>query len=145
MNRAHLSNFGSIRKVSPRGAFGDRLPHRQRGMTTLGIIVLVIFIGLFAFAAMRLTPIYLNYLKVAGVIDGVFDEYDSQNPTRSELLISIRRRFGVESVDVITFKDVKITPVDGGYEVIAKYDHTSPFISNIYFTVKFDKRLIVRR
>jgi len=145
MNRAHPANLGSIRKASHRGAFGDRLAHRQRGMTTLGIIILVIFIGLFAFAAMRLTPIYLNYLKVAGVIDGVFDEYDSQNPTRSELLLSIRRRFGVESVDVITFKDVKISPVDGGYEVIAKYDHTSPFISNVYFTVKFDKRLVVRR
>jgi uncharacterized protein DUF4845 len=145
MNRAHPASPGSNRKAPRRGAFGDRLAHRQRGMTTLGLVILVIFIGLFAFAAMRLTPIYLNYLKVAGVINGVFDEYDSKNPTRPELLVSIRRRFGVESVDVIAAKDVKINPVDGGYEVIAKYDHTSPFISNIYFTVKFDKRLVVRR
>jgi uncharacterized protein DUF4845 len=145
MNRAHPASPGSNRKAPRRGAFGDRLVHRQRGMTTLGLIILVAFLGLFAFAAMRLTPIYLNYLKVAGVINGVFDEYDSKNPTRPELLVSIRRRFGVESVDVIAAKDVKINPVDGGYEVIAKYDHTSPFISNIYFTVKFDKRLVVRR
>jgi uncharacterized protein DUF4845 len=145
MNRAHPASPGSNRMAPRRGAFGDRLAHRQRGMTTLGLVILVIFIGLFAFAAMRLTPIYLNYLKVAGVIDGVFDEYDSKNPTRTELLVSIRRRFGVESVDVIAAKDVKINPVDGGYEVIARYDHTSPFISNIYFTVKFDKRLVVRR
>jgi Domain of unknown function (DUF4845) len=145
MNRAHPASPGSNRKAPRRGAFGDRLVHRQRGMTTLGLIILVAFLGLFAFAAMRLTPIYLNYLKVAGVINGVFDEYDSMNSTRNELLVSIRRRFGVESVDVITAKDVKINPVDGGYEVIARYDHTSPFISNIYFTVKFDKRLVVRR
>jgi uncharacterized protein DUF4845 len=145
MHQAHPASPGSNRKAPCRRAFGDRLAHRQRGMTTLGIVILVIFIGLFAFAAMRLTPIYLNYLKVAGVIDGVFDEYDSKSPTRPELLVSIRRRFGVESVDVIAAKDVKINAVDGGYEVIAKYDHTAPFISNIYFTVKFDKRLVVRR
>lgn len=145
MNRAHSANLGVIRRASRQGAFGDRLAHRQRGMTTLGIIILVSFIGLFAFATMRLTPIYLNYLKVAGVINGVYEEYDSQNPTRNELLVSIRRRFGVESVDVITFKDVKIKSVDGGFEVVAAYDHTAPFISNVYFTVKFDKRLVVRR
>lgn len=145
MIRANLANLGVIRKAPRRGAFGDRSAHRQRGMTTLGLIILVSFIGLFAFAAMRLSPIYLNYLKVAGVINGVYDEYDSQNPTRGELMVSIRRRFGVESVDVITFKDVKVNSVDGGFEVIAKYDHTAPFISNIHFTVKFDKRLVVRR
>ena len=121
------------------------LAHRQRGMTALGLIILVAFLGLFAFAGMRLTPIYLNYLKVAGVINGVYEEFDSQNPSRPELLKSIRRRFGVESVDKITFRDIKITAVDGGYEVVAKYNDTSPFISNIHFTVKFDKRVVVRR
>ena len=145
MQRAHSDKFGLIRTASRQHAFGDRMPGRQRGMTTIGIIIMVAFIGLFAFAAMRLAPIYLNYLKVAGVINGVYDEYDSQNPTRNELLKSIRRRFGVESVDEITFKDVKIVAVDGGFEVTAKYDHTSPFISNVYFTVKFDKHLVVRR
>jgi len=145
MSRAHLANFGVVRKSTGRSAIGGPLVHRQRGMTTIGIIILVVFIGLFAFAAMQLTPIYLNYLKVNGVINGVYDEYDSQNPTRGEILKSIRRRFGVESVDIITFRDVKVTPVDGGFEVIAKYDHTSPFISNIYFTVKFDKHRVIRR
>ncbi len=145
MNREHSANFDLIRTASRRARLGERMPGRQRGMTTIGIIILVSFIGLFAFAAMRLTPIYLNYLKVAGVINGVFEEYDSQNPTRNELLKSIRRRFGVESVDEITFKDVKIVAVDGGFEVTAKYDHTAPFISNVYFTVKFDKHLVVRR
>ena len=33
---------------------------RQRGMTTLGFLILVVFIGLFAFAALRLAPVYLN-------------------------------------------------------------------------------------
>ena len=43
---------------------------RQRGMTTLGFIILACFVGLCAFAVIRLTPVYLNYLKVAGVVNG---------------------------------------------------------------------------
>ena len=46
-------------------------PPREEGMTAVGVIVLAIFVGLFAFAAIRLTPVYLNYMKVAGVLNGV--------------------------------------------------------------------------
>ena len=120
-------------------------PPRERGMTTLGFLILVVFIGLFAFAAIRLTPVYLNYIKVAGVLDGVYDEFDSQNPSRGAILTSINRRFEVESVSVINDRDVKVTADSGGYLVEASYDHTTPFIGNLYFTVRFDKQVLVRR
>ena len=118
---------------------------RQRGATMLGYIILASFIGVFAFGAIRLTPVYLNYMKVVGVIDGVFDEFDGQNPTRAMIRSSVSRRFDVESVSIITYRDVSITQVDGGFEVSAIYDHTAPFIGNISFTVHFDKSRIVRR
>ena len=124
------------------GAFARQ---RQAGMTTLGLIILVVFVGLFVFGAIRLAPIYLNYAKVAGVVNGVQEEFDGTNPNRAAMLKSISRRFGVESVSVITAKDVKVTAVDGGFEVSATYDHSAPFIANISFTVHFDKTVMVRR
>lgn len=123
----------------------NRIARRERGMTTLGLLILIIFVGLFAFAGIRLTPVYLNYLKVAGVVDGVYKEFDSQNPTRSAIRTSISRRFDVESVSVITARDIDVTQQDGGFLIVAKYDHTTPFISNVYFTVRFDKSELVRR
>ena len=47
-----------------------RIKHRQAGMTTLGLIIFVSFVGIFAFGGIRLTPIYLDYMKVAGVVSG---------------------------------------------------------------------------
>ncbi|NCF72501.1 MAG: DUF4845 domain-containing protein [Gammaproteobacteria bacterium] len=121
------------------------LKRRQGGMTTLGAIILVAFIGLFAFAGMRLTPIYLNYMKVAGVVSGVQKEFDGVNASRTAIRSSISRRFDIESVGIITAKDVKVTKVDGGHEVAATYSHKSPFIANISFVVDFDNRAIIRR
>lgn len=118
---------------------------RQAGMTALGLIILVVFVGIFGFAFLRLTPIYLNYMKIVGVIDGVFEEFDGQGPTSGAIKTSIRRRFDVESVGIITARDVVVTAVDGGLSVSAVYVHTSPFISNISFTVDFDKTVIIRR
>lgn len=129
------------RSVTWRGMTGPR----ESGMTTIGFLMLIIFVGLFAFAAIRLTPVYLNYMKVAGVVNGVYEEFDGQNPSRGAILTSISRRFGVESVSEIDYRQVKVTPEGNGFLVEAVYDHTTPFIGNIYFTVKFEKRALVRR
>jgi hypothetical protein len=120
-------------------------PRRQAGITTLGFIILAVFIGLIAFGAIRLMPVYLNYMKVVGVIEGVREEFEGQNVARPDVRRSISRRFDVESVGVITGRDITVTAVDGGLEVAAVYDHSTPFISNISFTVHFDKRVIIRR
>jgi len=122
-----------------------RNKRQQAGMTTLGLVILVTFIGLFAFAGIRLTPVYLNYMKVVGVVDGVYKEFDGANATRTMIRTSISRRFDIESVAVITAKDVKVSQVDGGFEVVAAYGHTSPFIANVSFLVNFDKRVVIRR
>lgn len=129
---AKLSNAANLRR-------------RQRGMTTLGLIILVVFVGMFAFAGIRLTPVYLNYMKVTGVVNGVFEEFDGQGATSSAIRGSIARRFDIESVGEITARDVKVTKHSAGYEVAATYSHKAPFISNISFVVDFDKRVIVRR
>ena len=117
---------------------------RQAGVTTLGFIILALFIGVFAFGAIRLTPVYLNYMKIVGVVDGVFNEFDGQKATRQVIRSSVSRRFDVESVSAINYRDVSITQVDGGIEVAAVYDHSSPFIGNISFTVHFNKTVLVR-
>ena len=122
-----------------------RSMHRQAGMTTLGLAILVVFVGIFAFAAIRLTPVYLNYMKVASVISGVHEEFDGAGPSRAAIRTSIARRFDIDSVAIIKAKDVTVTTVDGGFEVAAVYSHKADFIANISFIVDFDKRTTVRK
>jgi hypothetical protein len=122
-----------------------QMKKRQAGITTLGLVILASFVGLFAFAGIRLTPVYLNYMKIVGVVDGVRDEFDGTGASRAQIRSSISRRFDIESVSIITAKDVKVLKVDGGHEVAATYSHKAPFIANVSFVVDFDKRVLVRR
>ena len=137
---SHIQSSKGYRPASGRSAL-----RREEGMTTLGLVILVAFVGLFAFAFIRLTPVYLNYMKVLGVINGVYEEFDGTDPSRSALRTSISRRFDVESVSEITARDITITTVENGYEVRANYTHVAPFISNVSFSVEFDKAVVVRR
>jgi len=124
---------------------GMRTRRNQAGMTTLGIIILVAFVGLFAFAGIRLVPVYLNYMKLVGVMNGVQEEFDGNGPNRSAIRSSIVRRFDIETISEITAKEIKVTQVDTGFEVSAQYSHKADFIANVSFVVDFDKRVLIRR
>ncbi len=117
---------------------------RQRGMTTLGMLILVAFVGLFVFAGIRLVPVYLEHMKIVSVLDGVKDEFEGQSPTRQDLMRSVSRRFDIESIKVISEKDLSIKKIADGYVIEAQYKNHTPFISNISFTVSFNKTVEVR-
>jgi len=117
----------------------------QAGMTTLGFLILGTFMGIFAYATLRLTPVYLNYLKVVSVIEGVRKEFDGQAPSRTLIRRSIGRRFDIEAISTITARDIKVTSDSGGFLVQAVYNHEVPFLANVSFSVHFDKRALIRR
>ena len=137
---SHIQDTTAYRPANGRSAL-----RREGGMTTLGLVILVAFVGMFAFAGLRLTPVYLNYMKVLGVLNGVHDEFDGTNPSRTAIRSSIARRFDVESVNQIEARQVTVTSVDSGFEVRAQYSHVAPFIANVSFMVQFDKAVVVRR
>lgn len=133
---------GDLGVTSP---LAPRRRRKQAGMTTLGLLILIVFIGMFAYAGLRLMPIYLNYVAIASVIDGVLKEYDGQNPTRTDIRKSIGRRFDVETISLIRARDVKVTSKGGGFQVAVVYDHKADFLGNVSFSVHFDKKVLIRR
>jgi hypothetical protein len=132
-------------KLAASGALSAPGWRKQAGITTIGFLILTVFLSMFAYAAIRLAPLYLNYVKIAGIVNGVHKEFDSQNATRNVLVKSISRRFDVEGITNIKARDIKVTSDGGGFMVEAVYDHNAPFLGNVSFTVHFDKKALIRR
>ena len=103
------------------------MQHRQRGMTMLGIIVVVIVVGAWVYAGIRLVPKYLEYMRVASTLEKVRDEFDS-NPGSTEFMLrkAIERHFDIEMVEVITSNDVEIKKEGGEFTMRAAYEDTLP-------------------
>ena len=120
------------------------MQHRQRGMTFLGILVLVVVVGGWVYAGIRLVPKYLEYMRVAETLEQVRDEFDS-NPGSTEFMIrkAIERRFDIEMVEVITSTDVEIDKDGGAFNVRASYEDTVPLVANVSFLVEFDKSVVI--
>ena len=120
------------------------MQHRQRGMTMIGIIVLVAIVGAWLYAGIRLVPKYLEYMRVASTLEKVRDEYDA-NPGTTEFMLrkAVERHFDIEMVEVITSNDIEITKDGGQFNMRAYYDDVVPLAGNVSFLVEFDKSVVV--
>lgn len=118
--------------------------HRQRGMTFLGIAVIIVVIGAWVYAGIRLLPKYLEYVKVVATLDKVRDEYAS-NPESTEFMLrkALERHFDIEMITVIDSNDIEITRDGGTFLLRAAYQDTVPLIANVSFLVEFDKTVEV--
>ncbi|MEO0345926.1 MAG: DUF4845 domain-containing protein [Pseudomonadota bacterium] len=120
-------------------------PTRQTGMTTLGLLILLVFIGIFLYAGVRLLPVYLEDLKIAGTFKSLEQEFSGGANSKVAIEKSIGKRFDVESVNVIASKDIKIRKTSRGYDVSIDYTNKQPFLFNIYFAVDFSHRVSLER
>jgi hypothetical protein len=113
-------------------------------MTFLGILVLIVVVGGWVYAGIRLVPKYLEFMRVAATLEKVRDEYDS-NPGSTEFMLrkAVERHFDIEMVEVISANDIEITKDGGSFNMRAYYDDTVPLIGNVSFLVEFDKTVVV--
>ena len=117
---------------------------RQRGMTVLGILVVIIVVGAWVYAGIRLVPKYLEYMRIASTLEKVKEEYES-NPGSTEFMLrkAIERHFDIEMVTVIDVRDIEIKRESGAFSVRANYEDTVPLVYNISFLLTFDKTVEV--
>lgn len=112
--------------------------HSQRGMTVLGFIILVGFLLIFVFAAMRLVPVYVEYMEVSKALDSM-KSVEAGAMSSIAIRTAIEKRFNVDDVHSIDAKDLEIKRDGEGWMVRALYDAEAPFVANVSFLVHFDK------
>jgi len=118
---------------------------RQQGMTLIGMVIVAFIGGIFVLSAIRLVPVYLEYMKVDSAFDAMKIDLDGSNAGPGQIRTSLERRFNIDSVNSINARDVEIERTANGYRVRAEYESRTPFIANVNFLVDFDKSVEVVR
>src|SRR6185437_15885358 len=112
---------------------------RQRGVTAIGWLILLIPFAIIIYAGIRLTPVYLNYMEVARSLTELTDEFRTGGATPQSIQESLQKRFDVEGVDYPTVKEINISRDGQGWTVEAAYYDQAPLFLHITLQVKFDK------
>jgi hypothetical protein len=111
---------------------------RQRGVTFIGWLFLLTPLAVVGYAAVRLAPVYLNYMKVVRALNLVASDA-AGNTDPKAIRSTIDKHFEIDMVDYPTSKDIKVTRSGNGWDVEAAYDDEAPLFAHISLHVVFDK------
>jgi len=117
----------------------------QRGATFIGMLVIVAILGLGLYGAIRLVPLYMEFMAVARALDQTAKEAAGSPTSPGELRSSLDRRWTIEDITSLQPKEVEIRRSGNGYSMRARYRTEAPFIGNVSLAVDFDKTVEVNQ
>ncbi|MGA9028417.1 MAG: DUF4845 domain-containing protein [Steroidobacteraceae bacterium] len=118
--------------------------HRQQGMTFIGMLCIFALVGFFAYAGIRLVPVYLNYMKIVRSMEQVASEFKGENPDQARMRISLGKHWDIDDIGQVESKDVEIKKDEDGVTLHVAYDHSVPYLGNVSLVASFDKTVKVQ-
>ena len=111
---------------------------KQRGITLIGFIIVLVVAGFFAYMGMVLGPTYSEYYGVVKAMNFVAGESTPNDSNFETIRRSLDKQFNVGYVESVTGKDAKlIRDKNNGNVLSMNYEVRKSFIYNIDFVVKF--------
>ena len=117
--------------------------HDQRGMTAIGWMLVLGLIAFFTLITLRLLPLYIEYGKVASVIEGLPNEKGIQSMPRSEIISLVSKRFDVNDVRNVDPKLVKVSKDKGKTVIGIDYERREHLVGNVDVVAAFEKHVEV--
>lgn len=112
---------------------------KQQGITLLGFLMGLIVVGFFAFIAMRLFPVYSEYMSVKSDMQQIADQPGSAGMGLREVQSALEKRFYISYVENVNLKEhVKLTKVGNVNQLTIAYEVRKPMMYNLDFVAKFD-------
>lgn len=116
---------------------------RSRGITFIGFLILLAVVGFFAYMAMRLVPVYVEYMGVVKAMEQVRADPASSSQSADEIRRSLSIKFDAQYVanDAIPPQAIQVVRQGNASTLRIRYERRVPFIYNLELLATFDKSL----
>jgi len=117
---------------------------KQRGVTMIGWIFLLVPMAVVLYGALRVVPEYLNYYKVVTAMKETASQLKSDETlSPATIQSSLGKRFEVGYIDEPIITDIQIAKADAGWTMTADYEKTVPMFGNLFITLAFKKSVVI--
>lgn len=116
--------------------------HRKvKGITLIGFVIVLCVLGFFAYLAMRLIPMYVEYFGVVKAMEQVRREPGAAQKSLDELRRSLSVKFDAQYVDDASVPPsaIMLKREGGNASLRIAYEKRVEFLYNIDLVAKFDK------
>lgn len=117
---------------------------RQRGVTFIGWIVLLVPVAIVGYAGIRVVPIYLNYMKISKALEQVASENKGEDQLNVQAMRnSLEKHLDIDSVTYPKADQINFVREGKGYVAEARYEDVAPLFGNVSLLLSFDKRVAI--
>lgn len=112
-----------------------------RGITLIGFLILLLVVGFFAYLAMRLVPVYIEYMGVVKAMEQVRSESGSAQASPEQIRRSLSLKFNTQYIDdaAIPPQSIQVLREGNAQTLRIRYERRVPFVHNLEILATFDK------
>jgi Tfp pilus assembly major pilin PilA len=115
----------------------------QRGMTVIGMLLLLIVIAFAALIAMKVVPMYIEYYTIKSTIESIRKEPQLAQMSPTDIHNAIQKRFDIGYVERLNARDLKIRndAQSRGRVLELVYEDERELFYGLYVVLKVDETL----
>lgn len=81
---------------------------KQRGMTVIGALLLLVVLGFMALVAMKVVPMYIQFYTIKSTVESIRKEPQLAQMSPTDIHNALQKRFDIGYVDKLKARDLKI-------------------------------------
>ena len=118
---------------------------RQRGASTVALIVVVGIFALIVMTLLKLFPMYYGNIKLKSALEAL--QQDSRIDAKSKRAIwtSLQKRLYIDDVEWVKRENVTMERKDGKTTVTVTYETRDDFVGNLYIGASFSESVVIDR
>jgi hypothetical protein len=118
---------------------------KQDGLTLMGFLIVLVIVLFFAYSAMRVVPMYLEYHALVNAMEKLQNDPAAKSMSPAKIKQAIKMSLWASYASQnIKEKDMRISKKDGGVLVRVTYEVRKEFLGNIDLIGSFDRTVELR-
>ena len=117
---------------------------KQRGVTMIGWIFLLIPMAIVLYGGIRVGPEYFDYYKLVTAMKETASALESdESLTPASIRSALQKRFDTGYVEAVKSSEVNISKVEDGWEMTAEYESAVDLFGNMSILLDFTKTVSI--
>ncbi len=112
------------------------LRRRQQGLTFWGYVVILAILGFFVLIGLKLTPIYLEYSRVAQQISSLKEEGGLEAKAAVQVKKQLLRRFSIDDIEIPP-DEIKLEKRERQVKLQIEWERRTNIVGNVDALVSF--------
>ncbi len=115
--------------------------HRQRGVSKIGLLMLLVFITGFLTAGLKVAPLYVDHNLITGICQELIENGEAANMTVSDVRNRVANSLRINNVTGFELSNIGLRRGNGVPIITVAYERRVELIANLDVVAKFDSTL----